>query len=236
MTKTSTKDTGSATLPDAREVATFLKNNLQFFEGRDDLLSKLSLPHGQGHSVSLVEKQVSLLREKNIEMRRQLNELVAAAKVNDDTFNKSRKLVLAMLDAEDPAAFFSAIETCLRDDFKCIDYRLIIFGNKHRKLADWVSIAPLSSVKEGIPGLVENKKPMLGVLRNEEREFIFAERAARVKSAAISPLGHGECEGILALGNKDPRYFDAGMGTLFLGFIVEVISRLLPKHIEQSKD
>jgi hypothetical protein len=78
---------------------------------------------------------------------------------------------------------------------------------------------------------VENKKTMLGVLRKEEREFIFAERAAMVKSAAISPLGNGDSAGILALGNKDPRYFDAGMGTLFLGFIVEVISRLLPEHI-----
>jgi uncharacterized protein YigA (DUF484 family) len=234
MNKKSREDSTAANLPDAQNVASYLKEHPQFFAGRDDLLLSLEIPHDRGHSVSLVERQVSLLREKNIALRRQLNDLVSSAKLNDETFSRSRKLLLAMLDASCPEDFFAAIEDCLKNDFKCSGYRLLVFSDNYSEPADWVSLIPIEDVRKSLPGLVENKKPVLGVLREEEMQYIFRDSASKVNSAAVTPLRLGSDEGFLALGNKDPQYFHAGMGTIFLNFIVDVIARLLPLHLTTS--
>src|SRR5690554_3034051 len=53
----------------AAEVAEYLRQNPAFFVEHDDLLADLLIPHQSGQAVSLVERQVKLLRERNIDVR-----------------------------------------------------------------------------------------------------------------------------------------------------------------------
>ena len=53
-------------------VRDYLEANPAFFERHSAILSSLSVPHGSGEAVSLVERQVSMLRQKEIKMQRQL--------------------------------------------------------------------------------------------------------------------------------------------------------------------
>ena len=57
-----------AVLTDEQVVA-YLKDNPAFFIDQDDLLAQLRIPHLRGSSISLVERQVAVLRERNIDMR-----------------------------------------------------------------------------------------------------------------------------------------------------------------------
>ena len=81
-------NTDRQTLPDQHEagnksgevlapgqVSDFLRENPDFFVGRDDLLLKLTLPHRRGNAISLVERQVALLRERAMDYRHQLAHL-----------------------------------------------------------------------------------------------------------------------------------------------------------------
>ncbi len=57
--------------PSEAEIADYLQNNADFFERHATLLTKLKLPHSRGNAtVSLVERQVSALREKNQALKR----------------------------------------------------------------------------------------------------------------------------------------------------------------------
>ena len=47
----------------AEQVADFLRRHPAFFVEHDELLADLIVPHEAGHAVSLVERQVKLLRE-----------------------------------------------------------------------------------------------------------------------------------------------------------------------------
>ncbi|MDK1023053.1 MAG: DUF484 family protein [Gammaproteobacteria bacterium] len=221
----------STNIPSPERVVAFLKANPHFFEDQDDLLLHLDIPHQRGASVSLVERQVTLLREKNIEMRRRLNDLVATAKINDVTFKRTTDLVLALLDATTAEQFLLCLENSLKNDFKCSSYRLIVFGDQHKEINHWVSIIPQDTVRENIPGLVENNRPVLGVLRPEEQDYIFGIESKKVKSIAILPIKSVNDDALLAIGNKDPEYFQARMGTLFLNFIADVLSHLIPLHL-----
>ena len=68
----------SATMPidlSEDQVREYLKENGDFLQRNPDLLDHLHVSHASGSAVSLVEKQVSVLRERNMEMRHRLTGL-----------------------------------------------------------------------------------------------------------------------------------------------------------------
>src|SRR5690606_36349176 len=103
---------------DADAVAQYLRQHPEFFVDFEELIPELRIPHQPGQAVSLVERQVKLLRERNIELRQRLNQLMDVARDNDRLFDKSKRLVLALLDAGDLEDLISAVEDSLRHDFQ----------------------------------------------------------------------------------------------------------------------
>ena len=50
----------------AQDVASYLKTNPEFFIEQEDLLADLSLPHESGKAISLLERQVTILRDRGV--------------------------------------------------------------------------------------------------------------------------------------------------------------------------
>ncbi|MBD3646348.1 MAG: DUF484 family protein, partial [Pseudomonadales bacterium] len=73
--------------------------------------------------------------------------------------------------------------------------------------------------------------PTLGSLRPNEQDFLFRHASDRVGSAAVVAIEGNWRIGLLSIGSEDPLYFQAGMGTLFVGFIAEALAKLLPRYI-----
>jgi uncharacterized protein YigA (DUF484 family) len=218
---------------DHSQVADFLANNPDFFTDRDSLLLSMSLPHQQGGAISLVEKQVALLRKRNLDTKKRLDEFVRAAKDNDAIFIRCQRLILSLLDAKTADEFFKALEDSFQNDFKCSAYSLIAFDNDAKQLNHFTSVVPESSAREYVSALMKSSKPTLGPLRPTEQDFLFRHQSENVKSAAvISVLRDREPIALLAIGSQDPSYFQNNMGTLFIGFIADCLSKLLPGYID----
>ena len=81
------------------QVVAYLRNNSDFFIRQEDLLADLSLPHESGKAISLLEKQVTILRDRSIEARHKLNDLLKNARNNDNLFETTRSLVLSLMRA-----------------------------------------------------------------------------------------------------------------------------------------
>ena len=216
------------------DVAQYLKNHTGFFLKRDDLLMELQLSHPSGGAVSLLERQVSLLRERNMDMRSRLSNLLDNARNNDKLFDKTRRLVLSLLEAQGLDAIVGTFVRSLLNEFTMDVASLILIGNPalHRSVSSRMVAA--ADVYQQIPGLLKNNKATCGVLREEELKFLFTEQAAIVGSAAVIPLNAGCPVGIIAIGSRDPQYFRSSMGTLFLSYIAEVLNRILPRYIKQG--
>jgi len=231
MTKQSTKS--SADLKDSvageNEVVNYLKDNPEFFAERDDLLISLSIPHSRGSTISLVERQVSLLRERNQNLENELNQLMDAAKDNDSTFHMCRKLLLSLIDAESDAQLLGSLEKSLSKDFDCTAYKLIIFAKEPHRINDWASAIPKATAKKHIGGLIDSRKPILGMLRREEQDYLFGENSRQIKSCAVLPVRKRKDIALLAIGSTEPHHFQSGMGTLFPGFIADTLARLIPR-------
>lgn len=220
----------------ASEVALYLAAHPDFFAGRDELLARMQIPHGIRGSVSLLERQISLLREKQHKSRKELDEFLDLAERNVEIFEKSKRLILKLIAAANANEFFEAMEKSFKRDFKCKAYSLIVFGNSPRQVNHFTSRVRKEAAKEHVGALMGARQPVLGALRPAENEYIFQRNSDKVRSAAVLAI-RGERNrqlGLLAFGSEDPHYFSSDMDTLFVGFISDTVARLMPRHLGQQ--
>lgn len=217
----------SGTVLDDERVREYLKENGDFLQRNPDMLDHLHISHASGSAISLVEKQVSVLRERNMDMRHRLNSLTANARENDRLFDQTRKLVLSLLDARDLPGLYRAFKKAMSDDFKVEHASLILFGEPDGDEECRVETPETARIEIG--ALLKGGKPVCGVLRKEELAYLFPD-AGDVGSAALMPLvAGGEELGLVAVGSSDAGKYSGKMGTLFLTHIADVIVRLLPR-------
>jgi uncharacterized protein YigA (DUF484 family) len=211
---------------DSDTVAAYLRLHPEFFIDHDELIPELRIPHQRGDTVSLVERQVKLLRERNIEMRQRLSQLMDVARDNDRLFDKSRRLVLDLLDAGSLEEVVGCVEDSLRREFKVPFVGLIVFSDSPLPVGRSVSYG---EAQQSIGGLLSGGKTICGVLREHELRFLFGDQAAAVGSAAVVALSHQGQHGVLAVGSPDAQHYKSSLGTLFLSHIAEVLARVLPR-------
>ncbi len=216
---------------DPEHVADFLQRNPHFFEAHQDLLTELSLPHESGGAVSLIERQVAVLRERNMDMRHRLSKLLDNARENDKLFDKTKRLVLTLVEGQDMGDIIDALFYCFDKEFNIQFTTLYLFGNADKVPSSQARVVPLSEARQHIGTLLKSNRAMCGTLSQKEMEFLFGKYAGEIGSVATVPLAHGAVFGILAIGNRDPNYYRSSMGTLFLGYIAEILNRILPKYL-----
>ncbi|WP_263261865.1 DUF484 family protein [Pseudomonas sp. RIT-PI-S] len=222
---------GSATCeldePNAEAVVAYLQRHPDFFTGQEELLASLRIPHKRGDTVSLVEHQLKLLRERNSELRQRLSQLMDVARDNDRLFDKTRRLMLDLLDASSLEEVVMAVEDSLRQSFKVPFVSLILFTETPTPVGR--SVTP-GEAHHAIGALLAEPRPVTGALRQLELEFLFgAEQHEQVGSTALAPLVHHGVQGVLAIGSPDPDHYRSSVGTLFLAHIAEVLGRVLPR-------
>lgn len=199
------------------DVVDYLKQNPSFFQHNADLLCDLEVPHLSGAAVSLVERQVALLRERNIEARHRLVRIVEAARNNDRLFEKTRQLVLQMLESESNEQLIEQTRAGLTKELEA-DFCALKFFCEHET-------EPKSS-DAVLAGLVERLEPVCGQLDEEPRTLLFEQDAQAIESAVVVPLiREGKLTGVLAVGSSDAAHFNRNIGTVFLSFIADVLVR-----------
>ena len=212
-------------------VREFLRDNPRFLDDNPDILESLSLPHNSGNAVSLVERQGGVMRDRNKEMRNRLDNILATAHDNDLLFEKTKRLVLNLLEAKNLPAMVETIYDSLGKDFEIDFYSLTLLGDEKSLPRTMARVASVEKANEQVSTLIGSNRAVCGVLREEEMTFLFGEKGLQVGSVAAVPLRYNNLYGILAIGNADPNFYKSSMGTLFLSYIAEVVNRILPKHL-----
>ena len=208
-----------------QQVIDYLKQHPDFFTGNEHLLEKLYVPHQRGNTVSLVERQTSLLREKNRELYDYLSDLVGVARENEIQFKKTKSMVVSLLEAETLDDVAVAVDESLCQEFHSDITSLVLFGPARDDVSN-LHIMPREEASV-IEVLADSSQTSCGSLSEMQNQFLFREHAFKVKSAAAVPLVKGETIGLLAIGSYDSEYFQSNQGTLFLDYIGQVLSRVV---------
>lgn len=212
---------------DEATVAAYLRQHPEFFTHHEELLTEISVPHETGEAVSLIERQVAVLRDRNIELRNRLHKLLDVARENDQLFEKSRALILSLIEASSLPQLTSSLHNELRERFGSEFISLQLFDVNHDALGAAQAVS-LSEAQEHVPSLIRNRRALAGQLRRDERVFLFSDEADRIGSCAVVPVvREQQTLGLLAIGSTDPEHFKSSMDTLFITHIGDVLARLL---------
>lgn len=215
---------------DAQAVAEYLRANPDFFQKHEELLLELSLPHPSGKAVSLLERQMVLMRERLADREDHLEDLLDTARHNDMQLSRVRRLILALLEADDLNDLAATLSEQLRNSFGTGHSRLVITASS--ATAQLINTSQLvtqadNSLTALIQALLQNNRTFCGQVSAEQLEQLFELGMVADGSAAVIPLNQDDVKGYLLLGSENPEYFRAEMGTEFASYVADVVTRLL---------
>jgi uncharacterized protein YigA (DUF484 family) len=218
---------------DEAKVAQFLAAHPDFFDRHHALLAQLKLPHvrADGSTVSLVERQVDVLREKNRELELRLRTLVDNGRANDVLAEKIHRLAKRLIHGRDLHSRVASIEASLREDFDAREFVIVLTNADPQLLRDEARY--LRAARADDPGLrsfeslFASGRPRGGRTRDSQRDWLFPSADVAVGSVALVPLGVGGAAGLLAIASPDADHFNPTMGTDFLARIGELVATAL---------
>jgi uncharacterized protein len=211
-------------------IAAYLQRNPDFFERHQPVLARLRLPHARGGAaISLVERQIEVLREKLAGVEGKLTELVRTARANDAIADRLHRFTRRLLRAVPEGEAIARIEAGLREDFDAFHSALVLIGEHPGLPAQQFVrvVSPDDPNLKSFESLFASGKPRCGQARDSQREFLFGPEGPEMGSVALVPLGEKGTIGLLALGSVDRDRFHPGMSTEFLARMADLIADAL---------
>ncbi len=219
------------TTPADDDIASWLRAHPDFFQRNPELLASLRLPHASGGAVSLIERQIEVLREKNHAADVRLAELVGIARSNEGLAAKIHQFTRRLVRAPTRREILTQIERGFREEFDTTQTVLLLF-NAGSDTADLRFVRPVAANDQNLSGfenLLATGKPRCGQIRDSQRDFIFGPDSGSVGSVALVPLTGHAPQGLLVLGSLNRERFHPGMSTDFLARLGELISDALAR-------
>ena len=210
------------------QVVKHLQDNPEFFLNHPELLSNIKLPHDSGKAISLVEKQVNILREQGVKATERLKDLADNARTNDEIFYITRSLIIDLLDCNT----IEEVSTSLQEQFvrlRNVDAcELIFLNHSMQSLSTAIRVEDSKVIKEKFSDVFRLEKTFCTQLQEEQILYLFPFSEGNISSTALCPVStNGETLALLALGNKTANYFNVHLDTLFLDFICEVLDSVI---------
>ncbi|WP_018871593.1 DUF484 family protein [Thioalkalivibrio sp. ALJ16] len=213
----------------AADVETYLRDHPDFFQDHLPLLDILRLPHPSGGAVSLLERQVSLLREKHRAMEQHMAELVERARDNERMGQHLHELAKTLMRAENLDAVLALTQDALRNELNAERVSIRLAGREVDELhaldrGDLATFDPLFA----------RGKAQCGRVPAEMLHVLF-DAAEDIGSAILMPLGsESDPIGVLGLASESADRFQPDMGTYFVTHIGDLLAESIRCHVERT--
>ncbi len=217
---------------DESEVAAYLQAHPNFLQRYPGVLEVLDMRHDSGAAVSLIERQVALLRDSNRDLQTRLNELIETARGNEQRVVQLSSLAKTLIAAASPQELVADLTACVQREMD-VDKVFVGIETDH-DLAD----GAIHGLVEGdaraaaLTHVFRRGKPICGALSTTQSEALFGDVRQPLTSAALIPLGVHGAHGALVLASHNAQRFVPEMGTLFLEFMGELVTAALRRHLD----
>ncbi|EXI76025.1 MAG TPA: DUF484 family protein [Candidatus Accumulibacter phosphatis] len=212
----------------AEEVARYLQDNPQFFEQHAELVANMVVPHPHGgRAISITERQMLALRDKNRQLEGKMGELLQFGEENDALSAKMHRLAVGMIAAQSFQSVLHTLNLHLRDDFAIPHVALRLWRHPEGR----EELPEFAEVGEELQSFAETLAlPFCGSTSGFETSSWFGEAASHVRSQGLIAMRNGGASlGMIALGSEDPERFYAGMGTIYLERLGEMAAAALAR-------
>ncbi len=221
-------------------VADYLVHHPEFFQDHTELLKTLYIPHPSGEAVSLIAKQLDILREDNRKLRKNYANLVDVARNNDAVLRKMHQLVLALMGAETLEQAITCLTDQLRSNFSSdfVSLQIIMDSQTEsvlpsRGMRD-LTVSADSEVLQLFASIIETNQPQCGQAKPEQLQFLFPNNAKEVASCAIVPIQHKGFIALMSIGSRDENRFSYNAGIMFLTQMAELVGLRFSSLVDEA--
>ncbi len=211
----------------ADDVVDYLQDNPHFFQDHLDLLEELTIPHPSGTAVSLLVKQVQLLRDKHDRQERRLAELLEIAQANDISAAKLHQLSVSLFNINSLEESITTLGEALMEYFASDFVALRLIQPCPNEALAALFIDPQSSDVKAFMKELGNQQIKCARPTLAQAKILFGDQALAVNSCALIPMRLHNSVGILAIGSREAGRFHFSMGQLFLTQIGEIVAAKL---------
>ena len=208
------------------QVVAYLKERPSLLTDHPQLLETLELAHSTGSAVSLIERQVELLRGKNQRLEARLNRLIETARENEARAENVLRLARTLIRAPSLAAIVAGLRSSMRDDFDVDEVFVGLNGGGYKRhdIEGIVPVEPSGAIARAYDNFIRTRLIECGPIGEERAKLLFPRAEQPVLSAAVVPLEKDKNLGMMALGSRDAERFQPRQGKLFLEITAELVS------------
>lgn len=211
----------------ALTVARFLQEHPEFFSEHAELFAALTVPHpNQSRAVSLGERQILTLRDRQKDLEHRLAALSYQASFNEGVADKITHWCANLLAVDDAQKLPGHMVAALAQTFEVSQIAMRLWD--------------LDIPQEGVGAPVDDDarafaQSLTAPYCGPNKDFAVAQWFNQMPaSMAMIALTHGSdpntnTVGLLLLGSEDPERFSADMGTTFLQTIGQLASAALAR-------
>lgn len=218
---------------DEQEVVAYLRARPDFLLRHLELLEHLEVNHSAGSAVSLIERQVDLLRGKNLRLEDRLSQLLHNAAENERRASSVHKLARTLIRAPSLAAVIAGLKNCMREDFGIDEVFVGVNASVYKRndIEGFAPLEPEGALVRALDNFLRTRLIECGPIDAARVKLLFPKAEAPVLSAAIIPLEKEKSLGLLALGSKDAERFLPRQGKLFLEMTAELVAAALRARV-----
>jgi uncharacterized protein YigA (DUF484 family) len=208
------------------EVAAYLKDHPDFFSRYSHLLETLELRHAAGTAVSLIERQVEVLRGRCQRLEDRLRDLTQIAHDNELRASSVQRLARTLLGAQTLGNVVAGLSKVMREDF---DIDAVFVGvhpsvTRRQDIEGLHRLDPHSAVVKAYDNFFRTRLIECGPIEPERAALFFPGAKEPLLSAAIVPLEKEKNLGMLVLASQEAERFQPRQGKLFLEMCAELVS------------
>ena len=213
-----------------REVLDYLESNPGFLENNEPLLNSIINNRPKDGTISLAQKQIQILHERNTEMRKKIALLVKRAKTNDEIFEKTRSLNLSVINSTSWSELNETLATQMIIDF---DADFVAIHLKEIDTTDGLDHIHFHDKKLPCEALLGNQTTQCSSLRAEEMGSLFPiDQYDEAGSAVLLKMKLIKGGGFLCIGSNEPTMFSQEIDTMFVRYMADVLACVINRLIE----
>lgn len=211
-----------------QSVIAYLRDHPQFFVQHPDVLGDLDIPHPQGEgAVSLIERQVQALRDRQQRERQHLENLIVTARDNERVAERLHRLAVEVTSLRDLDNALSTVPHLVQELFDVRHVALRVESESDHGLCKELVNPNDPSFIEVRARVTHGRSVSDDRLPAPMREYLFGESGAAVESCMLVPVGGRQPLGVLALGSELGERFQADQGTLYLDRLGDLVGALM---------
>lgn len=204
-------------------VLEYLQSDQEFFSRHPQLLTTVQLQDNRRGTISLVERQQQLLRDKVNLLEEEITQLLTVANQNDRLLTIFNDLYLNLIACDSFPVFCDYLQETTKRLLELSDVRLVLHHRKdsldHPILIDTIPAAQFAN-------RFGKENYYFGRLTAAEQSLLFPNE--ETGSSCLVQLQHdGEDIGFIAFFAKDVEHFYPGIDTLLLEQFRHLVAKLL---------